>query len=465
MLAKLPEEVVENREFWLGYGYYDVLFKNLLNFVNSLDQELRELTFNASLVVIKMSRGLERTDACDSLLRKLRELTFNASLIDLQYGGEDDLLDVDLLHMVKCLGDLVRLHIEETFNGKEGDVFWCMLRIVERKDASDELKCAAVIVIKELDETNSDAMESVIKKIGNEEMRRVISVAMDMMSCVVDDPVWYDIDNKICEYAGLTENYNRGKFLLNLLSCDGNECVFVPVAIEMMENKYAIHCDWQIRYAAMLTIAAIAERNFKGDMILYIDRAVTLVHKSLNDRNHRVLWATMHAIKCLSEYKEILKFCNYHLKFLNKLVGIIKISRCLRVQVYAVIAIHFLVSNCGLEKINAVGEDIVVLLLKLLKHEKQKLQEEIIETLKSVAVLMQVTFCQNHCGKFKEHEVLVIVKSLTSIEGKVSNTDHLARYVILKALYHFCECQTVNIDKFINQIMRCCLDMLNLILT
>ncbi|PNX56248.1 importin-5, partial [Trifolium pratense] len=127
MLAKLPEEVVEDREFWLGYGYYDVLFKNLLNFVNSLDQELRELTFNASLVVIKMSRGLERTDVCDSLLRKLRELTFNASLIDLQYGGEDDLLDVDLLHMVKCLGDLVRLHIEETFNGKEGDVFWCML--------------------------------------------------------------------------------------------------------------------------------------------------------------------------------------------------------------------------------------------------------------------------------------------------------------------------------------------------
>ncbi|MCI79359.1 importin-like protein, partial [Trifolium medium] len=57
-----------------------------------------------------------------------------------------------------------------------------MLRIAERKDASDELKCAAVTVIKELDETNSDAMESVIKKIGNEEMRRVISVAMDMMS-------------------------------------------------------------------------------------------------------------------------------------------------------------------------------------------------------------------------------------------------------------------------------------------
>ncbi|MCI92475.1 importin-5, partial [Trifolium medium] len=68
----------------------------------------------------------------------------------LQYGGEDDLLDVDLLDMVKRLGDLVTLHIEEILNGKEGDVFWCMLRVAERKDASDELKCAAVTVIKEL---------------------------------------------------------------------------------------------------------------------------------------------------------------------------------------------------------------------------------------------------------------------------------------------------------------------------
>ncbi|MCI95998.1 hypothetical protein A2U01_0117297, partial [Trifolium medium] len=36
-----------------------------------------------------------------------------------------------------------------------------MLRVVERNDASDELKCAAVTVIKELDEANSDELESV----------------------------------------------------------------------------------------------------------------------------------------------------------------------------------------------------------------------------------------------------------------------------------------------------------------
>ncbi|WJX31059.1 hypothetical protein P8452_19533 [Trifolium repens] len=55
--------------------------------------------------------------------------------------------------------------------------------------------------------------------------------------------------------------------------------------------------------------------------------------------------------------------------------------------------------------------------------------------------------------KFNEHEVFGLVESLVSIEGKLSDTDHLARYVILKALDHFCKCQRVNIDQLIDQTM------------
>ncbi|MCI83079.1 importin-like protein, partial [Trifolium medium] len=32
----------------------------------------------------------------------------------------------------------------------------------------------------------------------------------------------------------------------------------------MMTKKYASHIDWQFRYAAMLAIGWIAERNIKG---------------------------------------------------------------------------------------------------------------------------------------------------------------------------------------------------------
>ncbi|XP_024634685.2 importin subunit beta-3 [Medicago truncatula] len=481
MLAEFPEEVVENREFWLDQGNFDAVYSDLLKFAYSQKEDLQELTFNASLTVMKMSKDLERTEVCDSLLPIL------LGFIDLQDGEDKDLPD-----MLKQLENLVTLDIETIFYGKEGDVFWCMIRVAEMEDASEELRSAAVTVIKELDEANSDGMESVVKKFSPEEVKRVFSVIIDMMSHVVDDPVWYDVDDKNCKDVGLIEDYNRGKFLLNLLSFDGDERVFVPIAIEMIESKYAVHSDWRVRYAAMLAIDAIADKNFKGEMISYIHQALTLVHKSLNDMNPRVLWATMHAIKCLSEYKEILKDSQFHLKFLAKLISIIKVSLRPRVQfmyseqrrisqlnvkaehvlyAQAVIAIRFLVTNCGLEKIFSVGEEIIVLLLKLLKHEKQKLQEEALETLKPVAVLMPAIVYQNHydttmaalqvlfdncnspklllirskclecvctlvknCGrdKIKENEVDAILEALISIEGNLSNTDHLTSYVILK---------------------------------
>lgn len=41
----------------------------------------------------------------------------------------------------------------------------------------------------------------------------------------------------------------------------------------------------------------------------------------------------MHAIKCLSGYKELLTRAQYHTQLLAKLVPIIKITLCARVQV------------------------------------------------------------------------------------------------------------------------------------
>jgi len=259
MLAELPEEVVENREFWLDQGNFNAVFSDLLEFASSQKEDLQELTFNASLTVMKMSKDLERTEVCDSLLPILLDF------IALQDGKDEDLPD-----MVKQLENLVTLDIETIFDGKEGDVFWCMIHVAEMKDASEELRSAAVTVIKELDEANSDGMESVVKKFSHEEVERVFSVIMDMMSHVVDDPVWYDVDDKNCKDVGLIEDYNRGKFLLNLLSFDGDERVFVPVAIKMIESKYAVHSDWRVRYAAMLAIDAIADKNFKGVCIYMI---------------------------------------------------------------------------------------------------------------------------------------------------------------------------------------------------
>lgn len=65
----------------------------------------------------------------------------------------------------------------------------------------------------------------------------------------------------------------------------------------------------------------------------YFDQVVRLVLKSLDDPDPRVLWATMHAIKSLTEYKELLMNGRYHKKLSAKLVPFIRCYSCARVQV------------------------------------------------------------------------------------------------------------------------------------
>jgi hypothetical protein len=68
-------------------------------------------------------------------------------------------------------------------------------------------------------------------------------------------------------------------------------------------------------------------------MIHYFEEVAILVLNSLNEPNHRVLWATMHAIKHLSDCKQLLMHTQYDKKLLEKLVPIAKCHSCPRVQV------------------------------------------------------------------------------------------------------------------------------------
>lgn len=67
--------------------------------------------------------------------------------------------------------------------------------------------------------------------------------------------------------------------------------------------------------------------------MLYFNQVAMLALKSLDDLDPRVLWATMPTISVLSEHKELLIQAQYHKKFLEKLVPIIRCNSCARVQV------------------------------------------------------------------------------------------------------------------------------------
>ncbi|XP_039687991.1 uncharacterized protein [Medicago truncatula] len=379
LLTEFSALVVQNREFWLNQGNLDLVFSNISNLINSMDQELKALAFTASLSLMLLSKDLQRTDVYDILLPILLNI--------INQHGEEEILG----NRIKRLWDLAKLDDGNIFKGKLGEVFWCMIRVTEVEDVSEELKFYAVCVIKDVGSANLKEMGSLIKNLSHEEVRRVVTVAVNMLSCVIDDPLWYDVDDKNCITAGMLDAFYLGVFLFKSLTTDGHEDVFVPTAIEMMTMQYVSHVYWWFRCAAMLAISWIAESNIKGkDMMLYFNQVAMLALKSLDDLDPRVLWATMPTISVLSEHKELLIQDQYHKKFLEKLVPIIRCNSCARVQSNAVIAIHSLVKNCGLDKISPFGEHIVASVLVLLKHEKQKLQTEAIDTLKTFAVLMPV---------------------------------------------------------------------------
>ncbi|WJX36975.1 hypothetical protein P8452_24799 [Trifolium repens] len=457
LFLESPVNVFQNIEFWLNQANFDLVVLKISEINYLMDQELRALVYDSSISLIILSRDFQRTDVYDSLLLIL------LNIID--QHGENEVL----VYRISRLCDLISLDGENIFKGKYGEVFWCMIRAAEVEGASEEVRIVASTVLKELYEAD------VIKNLSREEMKRVLVVAMNMLSCVVDDPLWYNVDYEYFMNVGLTDAFDLGISLYSSLSSDGNEDVFVPTAIEIITVKYASKIDWKLRHAALLAIRWIAERNLKGDMIQNFDQVARLVLKSLDDMDPRVLWATMQAIVSLSEYKEQLLHAEYHKKLLTKLVPIIRWNSCARVQLFAVIAIHSLVNNCGIDKILPFGKPIVasLLVLLLLKHDKQKLQVEAIDTLKSFAVSMPIIFHQNYYDTtvdtlkvivFNKHSSpallifakcleFMVLESLISFEGKLSNTEYFAKCIILKALDQICRCPKVNIDKYIDNLM------------
>lgn len=264
LLTELPVTVVQNREFWLNEGNFDLVFTHLLNFNFSMDDELKALAYNASISLMIFSKDLQRTQVSDTLLPIL------LSFIDEQ--GEEQVL----VNSVNRLSDLASVDDGNIFLGKHYEVFWCMIRVAEKEDASKDLRSAAINLIKELDAANANAIETMIENLSSEELKRTLEVSMIMMTYVVEHDLWYEVDNKDCVRAGMTDAFSLGSFLFNCLSLDSDENVFVPMAIEMITMKYASDIDWRLRNAAMFAIGWIANKNFKGVCILYGIKEYTL---------------------------------------------------------------------------------------------------------------------------------------------------------------------------------------------
>lgn len=256
--GELPVEAVdEHKEFWLEQKNYALLFANALKLIDLPDPKLQALIFEPSLMLMGMSNNLGMKEVTDCLLPIL--------LHYIDQHSEEGVV----VNRVKRLADLVSLDVGELFKGKEGHVFRCMLRLAELKGRRENLRLAAVNVLKELDEAYMDPVQNLIKSLSPEDVRRVFSVSMAMMSRVVGVRLWYEVDKRGCRQAGMTEVFKRGKFLLNWLCFEGDGDVVVPMTIEMISATYAPDKDWRVRQSAMLAIGAIADGHKKVYIYIY----------------------------------------------------------------------------------------------------------------------------------------------------------------------------------------------------
>ncbi|XP_058722619.1 uncharacterized protein LOC131594466 [Vicia villosa] len=183
------------------------------------------------------------------------------------------------------------------------------------------------------------------------------------------------------------------------------------------------------------------------DMVQYFDQVVNMVLKSLDDPDSRVLCATMHAIKCLTEYKELLMNGRYHKKLLATLVPSIRSYSCARVQ--RTFRQNYYDSTMEALKVIVFNKHSLSRLLVLAKY------------LECMVYLVRKVGPDN----FKEQEAIQasisansilnwVMESIISLEGKLSNIEHTTKYIILKVLDQICRCPRVSIDKFTDKIIQ-----------
>ncbi|XP_019418044.1 PREDICTED: uncharacterized protein LOC109328875 isoform X2 [Lupinus angustifolius] len=231
LLADLPCNAVENEEFWKNH--YGALHVNLVNrlLAESDNEDLQALIFDSMFKMLGIAQPLEEYEIGDSILLILLEF------ID-QHSKEEI-----VVKRVQDLVDFVSMDVDVILSGKEGIVFRAMLRIVEKNDASRELRCAAIQVLKELSELRWDIMGKVIYEISDANVARVIMVSLSMM------------------FESNEQSSKLGQFLLNLLSFNDGGILVVRAAAVFLRTRYAASRDWKEYHRGMIIVAAFADER------------------------------------------------------------------------------------------------------------------------------------------------------------------------------------------------------------
>ncbi|KAE9594419.1 hypothetical protein Lalb_Chr18g0053601 [Lupinus albus] len=231
LLADLPGNVAEHCEFWKNN--YTYLCQNLV--VRIVDENARgDLK---ALVFFSLSTMLEIAQPLGEY--KIGRLILSILLEKIDRHSDEEIV-VTRFHFLR---NFVSLDVDLVLSGKEGNIFYAMLRVADKNGASKELRCAAVEVIKGLGESRLSIMDKLMKKLSDVDAQRVIKVSMDMM------------------FESDTQCFELGKSLLNWLSYRGEGSFVFPMLMDFLKTTYAASKDLKRRHTVMIVIARFAVEN------------------------------------------------------------------------------------------------------------------------------------------------------------------------------------------------------------
>ncbi|KAK4278152.1 hypothetical protein QN277_016040 [Acacia crassicarpa] len=369
VLSTLPEtrkECLGAYKFW--WHNYKSLIPRFLELFDSADLNIRALTFDASVKLVRLLHQWKCDDEFDKLLQIMIRF-----LRDSHRDAQTHIVEqrmMDLVELAKgCTDHFLKRH---------NVVLGCLFQIVETVDDNTSIKCQAIEIIRILDERDFSNFSKYHLDLSIDSKRSILENCVRLMCRIADVPACYDLD---AEHTGISGDHKLGMFLLLRLVFHSQQDILLPLVREMIP-KYLNSEDWQTRHAGVTAFTAIGCVH----ETIMTEQAETVINISLADPHRHVLVAAIDLIICL--VKEFGKDQVKHLtKFVPRLLTIIRSSSIYpSIQLRATTAIHLFIANgADEEAVKSFLKDLMPVLLDLFEKEEREFLKEARETLKSLA--------------------------------------------------------------------------------
>ncbi|KAK4278153.1 hypothetical protein QN277_016041 [Acacia crassicarpa] len=376
VLSTLPEtrkECLGAYKFW--WHNYKSLIPRFLELFDSANLNIRALTFDASVKLVRLLHQWKCDDEFDKLLQIMIRF-----LRDSHRDAQTHIVEqrmMDLVELAKGCTD----HFFKRYNV----VLGCLFQIVETVDDNTSIMCQAIEIIRILDERDFSNFSKYYLDLSIDSESSILENCVRLMCRIADVPACHDLD---AEHTGISGDHKLGMLLFLRLVFHAQQDTLLPFVREMIPN-YLNSEDWQTRHAG---VTAFTEIGCVHETIM-IEQAETVINISLADPHRHVLVAAIDLIILL--VKEFGQDQVKHLtKFVPRLLTIIRSSSIYpSIQLRATTAIHLFIANgADEEAVKSFLKDLMPVLLDLLEMEDREFCKIAMETLKSLAVSFPAIF-------------------------------------------------------------------------